>query len=269
MALIDLDDVALTFRIRERNRISLKEYVIRRLWHGQEINPTVEVHALNGVNLRAEDGDRIGIIGHNGAGKSTLLNVIAGIYPPTQGERTVEGRICSLFNIALGFELEASGWENIAHRAYLQGETPRTLKPKLSDIADFTELGHFLNVPVRYYSAGMMVRLAFAIATSAEPEVLLIDEVLGVGDLSFQTKARARMMEMMKSARVMVVVSHELATIRSLCNRAIWMEHGTVRLAGDVDEVIDAYVEELSPGTTAPPGKTLPEVKAALASPAA
>src|SRR5207248_8000678 len=137
----------------------------------------LEVRALHDVTLRAAQGDRVGIIGHNGAGKSTLLKVLAGIYPPTAGRRVVEGRISSLFDINLGFEAEATGWENIAYRSYLQGETPRTVRRKRDAIADFSELGNFLKMPVRYYSAGMMVRLAFSIATAIDPEILLIDEV--------------------------------------------------------------------------------------------
>jgi ABC-type polysaccharide/polyol phosphate transport system ATPase subunit len=185
------------------------------------------------------------VIGHNGAGKSTLLKLLAGIYPPTSGDRAVDGRICSLFDISLGFEPEASGWENITYRAYLQGETPATLKGKIEEIAAFTELGDFLDLPVRHYSAGMLMRLAFSIATTIEPEVLLVDEVLAVGDLSFQNKARARMREMMAAARLMVIVAHDLPTIRDLCTRVLWMEHGQVKMQGRPDEVIDAYVRSV------------------------
>src|SRR5262249_1551943 len=156
----------------------------------------VQIHALSGVSLSARDGDRLGIIGHNGAGKSTLLKTLAGIYPPSTGTVDIQGKICSLFDITLGFEHEANGWANILYRAYLQGETPRTRrKEKVNAIAEFSELGDFLRLPVRNYSSGMMMRLAFAVATSIEPEVLLVDEVLGVGDLAFQKKAKARVEE--------------------------------------------------------------------------
>ena len=170
---------------------------------------------------------------------------MAGIYPPTTGSRRVEGKICSLFDISLGFEPESSGWENITYRGYLQGETPTTLRRKTAAIAEFSELGDFLNLPVRFYSAGMLVRLAFSIATAAEPEILLIDEVLGVGDLAFQQKARQRMEEMMKTARLMVVVTHDLTSLVRLCNRGIWMEQGTVRSSGSVEDVVDEYTREL------------------------
>src|SRR5215471_9355000 len=207
MARIELDKVDLTFRVRQRGRITLKEFLVRQMFR-RSVNPIIEVRALQEVCLQFHEGERIGIIGHNGAGKSTLLKVLAGIYPPSQGRRLVEGRISSLFDIALGFELDASGWENIAYRGYLQGETPRSVRAKLPQIAEFSELGEFLSMPVRYYSAGMLVRLAFSIATAIEPEILLVDEVLSVGDMAFQNKARQRMREMMASASLIVMVSH-------------------------------------------------------------
>jgi len=243
MATIDLTDLHLTFTVLQQKRVSLKEYLVRGLFRRSS---AVAVHALAGLSLSVRDGDRLGIIGHNGAGKSTLLKLIAGIYPPTQGELAVTGSICSLFDISLGFEHEASGWDNIRFRAYLQGESPSSLKGKIDAIAEFTERGDFLNLPVRHYSAGMMMRLAFAIATSIEPEILLVDEVLAVGDLAFQQKAQARMKELMSSARIMVLVAHDLSTIRAMCNRVIWMEHGVARMDGDPDEVVNAYVASVA-----------------------
>ena len=245
MAKIELDDVHLTFTVHQQKRVSLKEYIVRGLFRRGGSN-AVAVHALAGLNLSVRDGDRLGVIGHNGAGKSTLLKLVAGIYPPTGGARTVVGSICSLFDISLGFEHEASGWENIAYRAYLQGESPASLKGKINAIAEFTELGDFLNVPVRHYSAGMMMRLAFSIATTIEPEILLVDEVLAVGDLAFQQKAQIRMTELMSSARIMVLVAHDLATIRNICNRVVWMEHGAAKMDGPTDEVVDAYIESVT-----------------------
>jgi ABC-type polysaccharide/polyol phosphate transport system ATPase subunit len=183
----------------------------------------------------------LGIIGHNGAGKSTLLRVLAGVYTPTVGKRTVIGKIASLFEITLGFEPEASGWENIAFRSYFQGETPRTLRDKIDEIAEFSELGDFLKMPVRYYSAGMMVRLAFSIATTIEPEILIVDEVLSVGDLSFQCKARERIRQLLDHARVVVMVSHDLPSISSLCDRVMWLDHGRIREIGPARQVIEAY----------------------------
>jgi len=244
MARVLMDNVSLTFRVRQNQVLTLKEFLVGQMFR-RSINPYMEVKALKEVSFEVDKGERIGILGHNGAGKSTLLKMLAGIYRPTSGKRMVEGKISSLFDIHLGFEPEANGWENIAYRSYLQGETPATLKDKVQAIADFTELGDFLNMPVRYYSAGMLVRLAFSIATAIDPEVLLVDEVLAAGDLSFQQKALKRMREMMDRAQLVIMVSHDLNSIRQLCTRAIWMDHGTVRMTGPVSEVIKAYHESV------------------------
>jgi ABC-type polysaccharide/polyol phosphate transport system ATPase subunit len=247
MARIELDNVSLTFKVRQHGRITLKEFFVRHLLR-KPFNPVITVEALKEVSLSLHDGDRLGVIGHNGAGKSTLMKLLAGIYPPTAGKRVVQGEISSLFDIALGFEGDASGWENIRYRGYLQGETPATIKAKMQPIAEFSELGHFLDMPVRYYSAGMMVRLAFSIATAIEPEILLVDEVLSAGDMAFQAKARQRMIEMMAKARLLVMISHDLESIRKLCDRVLWMDHGRTRQLGPPDAVIAAYTEHVRGG---------------------
>ncbi len=244
MAQIELDKVSLTFRVRQKGRITLKEFLVRQMFR-RSVNPIIEVRALQEVSFRFREGERVGIIGHNGAGKSTLLKVLAGIYPPTQGQRIVEGRISSLFDISLGFEFDATGWENITYRGYLQGETPQSIRAKMQPIADFSELGDFLNLPVRYYSAGMLVRLAFSIATAIKPEILLVDEVLSVGDMAFQEKARKRMQEMMAKAQLIVLVSHDLESLAKLCERTVWMDHGRVRQIGPTSEIIAAYTESV------------------------
>jgi ABC-type polysaccharide/polyol phosphate transport system ATPase subunit len=247
MARIELDNVSLTFRIRKLGRVTFKEFLVRQMFR-RSVNPLVKVRALQNVSLSLAAGTRLAVIGHNGAGKSTLLRLLAGIYPPTRGRRLVEGRVSSLFDIALGFETDATGWENIAYRGYLQGETPRSVRAKMEPIAGFSELGDFLNMPVRYYSAGMLVRLAFSIATAVEPEILLVDEVLSVGDMAFQDKARQRMREMMGKADLIVMVSHDLLSLAKLCEHAIWMDHGRIRLFGPINEVIDAYTQHVRGG---------------------
>jgi ABC-type polysaccharide/polyol phosphate transport system ATPase subunit len=251
MPLIDLDRVSMTFRVREQHQITLKEYLLRGMFR-QSANPMLKVRALQDVSLRFRDGNRVGIIGGNGAGKSTLLRLLAGVYAPTRGRRTVKGRISSLFELSLGFEMEASGRQNIVYRGYLQGETPSSIRAKMEDIADFSELGRFLDIPVRYYSAGMLVRLAFSIATTIEPEILLVDEVLGAGDLAFQAKARQRMSEMMSRAKIMVVVSHDLKTLARLSDIGVWLDRGRVRRIGPITEVIDAYEDHVqgAPGAS-------------------
>lgn len=240
MASIELRDVSLHFHVRQKRKVTLKEYLIHHLY-SKSINPYVEVKALDRVDLTLRDGDRIGILGHNGAGKSTLLRLLAGVYPPTSGDRVVDGRISSLFDITLGFEMESTGWENINYRSFLMGETPKTIAPKKQEIADFSELGDFLNMPVRYYSAGMLVRLAFAISTAIDPEILLIDEVFGVGDLAFQQKAKVRMDRMMKSASIMAIVTHDMDILAQLCTTGIWMDHGQIRRVGLMKDVIREY----------------------------
>src|SRR5579875_1751270 len=240
MARIELEHVDLTFRVRRERRIGLKDFLVKRLFL-QSQNPIMEVRALQDINLRIDQGERVAFIGHNGAGKSTMLKLLAGIYHPTSGRRIVEGRVSSLFDLALGFEIEANGWENIAYRSYLQGETPASVRAKKKEIAEFSELGDFMNMPVRYYSAGMMVRLAFSIATAIEPEILLVDEVLSVGDLAFQHKARERMRQMMAKAHLLIVVSHDLDSLPHICDRAVWLDHGRIRMMGGCSEVINAY----------------------------
>jgi ABC-type polysaccharide/polyol phosphate transport system ATPase subunit len=248
MARIELDKVSLTFRVRSHGRVSLKEFLVRRMFR-KGINPKVQVQALQEVSLQAREGDRVGVIGHNGAGKSTLLKLLAGVYPPTSGTRTVTGQISSLFDIALGFEPEASGWENISYRGFLQGETPKTIRSKMDPIAAFSELGDHLNMPVRYYSAGMLVRLAFSIATAIEPEILLVDEVLSVGDLAFQRKAELRICEMISKAKLMVLVSHDLEAVPKLCDKVLWMDHGRVRQVGPTEQVVAAYKQSVGVGS--------------------
>jgi ABC-type polysaccharide/polyol phosphate transport system ATPase subunit len=247
MASIELDRVGLTFRVRHGG-ITFKEFVVRRLFHRAK-KPAMKVRALRDVSVGLKDGDRLAVLGHNGAGKSTLLKVLAGIYPPTRGVRRVDGEISSLFDIALGFEMEATGWENINYRGYLQGETPRSIRAKVQPIAEFSELGDFLNMPVRYYSAGMMVRLAFSIATAIEPEILLVDEILSVGDMAFQRKAHQRMRDMMAKARLIVMVSHDLDSMTKFCDRGLWMDHGQVRQIGPIGEVIAAYRKSVREAT--------------------
>ncbi|HUG93326.1 MAG TPA: ABC transporter ATP-binding protein [Planctomycetaceae bacterium] len=257
MASIELENVGLVFRVRRQRRIPLKEYVLQRMFRSS-INPIVEVRSLQNVSLRIGEGERVGIIGHNGAGKSTLLKVLAGVYPPTSGRRTVEGAISSVFDFALGFEPHASGRENIRYRGYLQGETPRSIRAKLDSIIEFSELGEFIDTPVRFYSAGMRLRLGFSIATAIEPEILLVDECLSAGDLAFRKKAQQRMRETMDRARLIVMVSHDLEVIRGFCGRVIWMEQGRIRQDGLAADVIEAYWSSSGKSRPASDAGTLP-----------
>lgn len=243
MTLIKLEDVGLKFNVRRGRRVSLKDYLLHGMFRRSKSN-SFYVQALENINLTIDEGQRLGIVGHNGAGKSTLLKLLAGVYPPTSGKRVVKGRISSLFDIALGFEVDANGWENIMYRGFLQGETPDSIRDKIQPIAEFSELGDFLNMPIRYYSSGMKVRLAFSIATAIEPEILIVDEVLSAGDMAFQNKARARMKSLMSTARAVIVVSHDMQSLELMCDNILWIDHGKSKMFGPAGEVIKAYTQQ-------------------------
>jgi ABC-type polysaccharide/polyol phosphate transport system ATPase subunit len=246
MSFIEFEGVELSYPVRESRGLTLKELIVHGLFRKEQKKRWSTVHALRGVSFHIGHDERVGVIGHNGAGKSTLLRTVAGVYPLSAGKRRVEGAICSLFDIGLGFEYAATGWENIRFRGYLQGETPKTLDKKITEIADFAELGEFLNLPLNCYSTGMVMRLAFAIATSAEPEILLIDEVFGTGDMTFVHKALARMRDMMDKAKIVVMVGHNLEMLEDFCTRVIWLEHGQVRMDGSAREVIEHYTNSVA-----------------------
>lgn len=243
MARLALENASLTFHIHLAHKVSLKEYVLNGLRAKRRENK--EVRALRDIDLSLDDGMRLGVVGHNGAGKSTLLRLLAGIYAPSAGRRIAEGRISSMLDIGVGIEADASGWENIAFRGFLQRQTPQELKLKAPEIAAFSELGEFLDAPVRCYSSGMYVRLAFAIATAIEPEILLVDEVFSAGDAGFQQKAAARMLSLMAKARILVMAAHDLSTLNGLCTRGIWLDHGTIRMEGPIQQVTAAYAEHM------------------------
>jgi lipopolysaccharide transport system ATP-binding protein len=201
------------------------------------------IRALKSVSFQIESGERVGVIGPNGAGKSTLLKVLAGIYTPQEGELRVEGHVCPLFEFATGFEMNGSGWDNIRTRALLLGMSPREIEDKIHGIADFTELGEFLDIPVRCYSSGMLLRLAFATSTAVDPQILLLDEVMAAGDAAFIERARQRMNGMMEKADIVVFASHSLEVLPSFCSRTIWLDRGQLRKDGPTAEVIQEYRE--------------------------
>lgn len=188
---------------------------------GRNISNQVAVTALHNLSLKLEPGDRLGVMGPNGAGKSTLLRVIAGIYEPTQGSVEVRGRIASLINISFGMELEASGYENIRMRGVMMGLSLKQIKSLEEEIADFTELGPYLNMPIRSYSTGMHMRLGFAVSTAVPADILLMDEWLSVGDEAFKIKAEKRLEEYVKKSSILVIASHSRETIEKLSNKTL------------------------------------------------
>ncbi len=243
MAHIQFAKVDLEYPIRENRTVTFKEFIVRGLFR-QKKEKVRSIKALADLTFEISEGERIGIIGLNGAGKSTLLRTIAGVYPIKRGLRRVQGSVCSLFDITVGFEEEATGWQNIYYRSYLQGETPQTVQEKLAEIADFTELGHFLNLPIRCYSTGMHMRLAFAIATARCPEILLIDEVFSTGDMNFQKKAEERMRAFLHKAKIVVMVGHDLSFLEEFCTGVIWLHQGQIMAMGPTRQIIQSYKHE-------------------------
>jgi ABC-2 type transport system ATP-binding protein len=236
---IAVRDVSLTFPGRRVKGI--RDWIAAGFGRRGDPAPSGGVRALHDVNLEVQRGERLGIIGANGAGKTTLLKTISGIYPPTSGRVRVDGDLACLFELATGFEMEANGWENIRTRGLLLGLTRAEIRERTGEIAEFTGLGTALERPVKTYSAGMFVRLAFAVSTAISPDVLLLDEIIGAGDMQFQEKARQRLDQLIARASILVLVSHEMNAIRRLCSRAIWLEEGHIRADGAVEDVVIAY----------------------------
>lgn len=201
----------------------------------------VSVKALTDINLKFVDGDRVGLVGHNGAGKSTLLRALGGVYAPTMGTATISGQVGSLIDISLGINPEATGRENVFVRARLLGLSKRQITEKYNEIVEFAELGDFMELPVRTYSSGMHLRLAFAVSTVMRPEILLMDEWLSVGDENFKQKAETRLLSMVDATRILVIASHSQKLLQKVCNRVIWLEHGQVKMDGPAEEVLPAY----------------------------
>jgi ABC-type polysaccharide/polyol phosphate transport system ATPase subunit len=239
-----LDHVSVSFPIYQGGSRSLKKILISRGSAGRiarDANERIVIDALRDVSVSLEPGDRLALIGANGAGKTTLLRVMAGVYEPMAGTISVRGRISPMFDIGLGIDSDLSGYDNIRIRARLLGLSTRQIETLLPEIAAFTELGDFLEMPVRTYSSGMTLRLTFAVATCFEPEILLMDEWILAGDAHFKTKAHARIETFVQRANVLVLASHDLEVCREWCNRGLWLEQGRVKELGPIADVIDNY----------------------------
>ena len=246
MKLVEIDNIHINFPIYDARTRSLKHRVLGlgtpRV--GPAGHHRVLVRALRGISLTLESGDRLALIGRNGAGKSTLLRVMTGIYEPVVGSVKVRGRIASLTNLTMGMDMEGTGYENIVIRGLMLGMSRRQSLERVEDIENFTELGEYLNLPLRTYSAGMLLRLAFAIATSIDPEILIMDELIGAGDKNFATKANARLDRMMKAAHILVIASHSFDTLRRLCNKAALLREGQLVAMGPVEQILKRYESE-------------------------
>jgi len=237
--IISAKNVAIEFPIFENAHRSFKTAVLN-ISTGGKIGQNAGKHpvvtALDNLNFTFEEGSRIGLYGHNGSGKTTLLRMLAGVYAPVRGELIIQGRIASLLDVSLGLDPDATGFENIYLRGILDGFHPKKIKNKIDEIADFTDLGDYLNLPVRTYSSGMMLRLAFAISTSIEADILIMDEWLSVGDQAFAAKAAKKLDELVGKSSILVLASHEPSLIERVCNRKFTLEHGRIIS----DEVINS-----------------------------
>jgi ABC-type polysaccharide/polyol phosphate transport system ATPase subunit len=239
---IALENVSLVYDLYYDRTTSLKEYIINLLSRRKYVEERVgKLSALTNCTLAIKHGERVGIIGLNGSGKSTLLKVISGLLKPSNGSVTIEGNVQPLIEMGAGFNPEFSGRDNVYLNGAMLGFTRRQIREKEDKIITFTELGHFIDVPVKYYSSGMVMRLAFTIATMIDPEILLVDEILASGDIQFIEKAKKRLNSLITSAKILVIVSHDLDMIRSLTRRVIVLDKGEVLFDGDQEHGVEYY----------------------------
>ncbi|NTH46737.1 ABC transporter ATP-binding protein [Agrobacterium sp. 13-626] len=244
MTSISLQNVSVEFPVFNARARSLKNRVLDIATGGiigQRSDGHVVVRSLEDINLTLAEGDRLGLVGHNGAGKTTLLRVLAGIYSPTRGAALINGECVSLINISLGIDPEATGRENIRLRAAMMGMAPAVLKREFDQVAEFSGLGDFLDMPFRTYSSGMQLRLAFSISTAVRPEILIMDEWLSTGDEEFQTKANERLHQVVNATKILILASHSKDLLLNNCDRIIWLEHGRIKMDGPSRDVAAAY----------------------------
>ncbi|MCW5770623.1 MAG: ABC transporter ATP-binding protein [Rhodospirillaceae bacterium] len=248
MVYVDVSGVSVKLPVFDGRSASLKAHIARlgRRAGRIEVDDArhASIHALVDVDLHLEEGDRVGLIGRNGSGKTTLLRVLAGIYEPTAGTVRISGSTCALLDLTLGMDMEATGFENMYLRGYALGMSHRSIQAAERDIADFTELGAYLALPVRTYSAGMALRLAFAISVAASHDILLMDEVVGAGDAAFLARARRKLDDRMSRARILVVASHASEFLRSTCSKGVYLRQGRIVKVGPIDEVLADYARE-------------------------
>jgi len=244
-----LDSVTVDFPVYSADARSLKKGLLRKGTGGRigrDTGHLLTVRALEDVTLALEHSDRVGLIGANGAGKTTLLRVLAGVYQPTQGRVRRQGRVASLFNIFLGIDHDATGYENIMVRGMFLGLTPLEVRKRTDEIAAFTELGDYLAMPVHTYSTGMMLRLAFAVCTCIEPEILLMDEWIGVGDAAFVEKAGRRLEEFVDRSGILVLASHSPVLLERACTKGVLLDAGRIGAFGPIDEVLREYERRIA-----------------------
>lgn len=244
MAQINFSNVSIEFPIFNATGRSLTSSILKVATGGKldaDQNGRVLVKALTDVSFSLVTGDRVALLGHNGAGKSTMLRALGRVYAPTRGTADIVGEVGSLIDISLGINPEATGRENVFIRGQLLGLTKQEISKKYEEIVQFAELGNFMEMPVRTYSSGMHLRLAFAVSTVVRPEILLMDEWLSVGDADFQHKAEERLRDLVSGTKILAIATHSRELVESVCNRAIWLEHGQIKMDGPASEVSKAY----------------------------
>ena len=238
MPVIKIDNVTMRFNMAKERVDNLKEYFIKKMKGTLKFE---EFYAVKGVSLEVEKGDVFGLVGLNGSGKSTLLKIVAGVLKPTTGTATVKGVVAPLIELGAGFDMDLTARENIYLNGAVMGFTNNFVDSKFDEIVEFSELHEFLDVPLKNYSSGMVARIAFAVATVTNPDILIADEILSVGDFLFQKKCEARMKELMAGGTTVLIVSHSISQIERLCNKVAWLDHGNLKMCGPVEEVCEAY----------------------------
>ncbi|MBO2944785.1 ATP-binding cassette domain-containing protein [Paenibacillus sp. F411] len=241
--MIELNDVSMKFRMSNDKILSLKEFVVKKLSGKLEYK---DFTAIDNVSFSIEKGEVVGIVGSNGAGKSTLLKIIAGILSPSKGDVQIKGTIAPMLELGAGFDMDLTARENIFLNGAILGYSKQYLTNKYKEIVEFAELNEFMDVPIRNFSSGMIMRLAFSIATLVNPDILIVDEILSVGDAHFQKKSNHRMQELMDGGATVILVSHSMEQIRQMCTKVVWLDHGKLMMIGDTDEVCDAYLNQIN-----------------------
>ena len=241
--MIRLENISMRFNLGIEKNFSIKEAFIR-IFDKKRRPQKNEFWALNDVSFEVKKGEVIGLIGSNGAGKSTLLKVVSGVMKPTKGKVTVNGAVSPMIELGAGMDPELTARENIYLNGAILGYSKKFIDEKFEEIVEFSELRDFLDAPVKNFSSGMTAKLAFAIATVVDPEILIVDEILSVGDIKFQEKSKNKMMEMIKGGTTVLYVSHSIESIKELCDRAVWLEHGKVIKIGDANKICDEYYKK-------------------------
>ena len=244
-SMIKVEDVSMKFNLGIEKNFSLKLFFINMFKPKKkdEKKENKDFWALKHVNFEVKRGEVVGFVGGNGAGKSTLLKVVSGVMKPTEGKITIAGNICPMIELGAGFDMDLTARENIYLNGSILGYSREFIDQKFDEIVSFSELQDFLEVPVRNFSSGMVARLAFSIATQVDPEILIVDEILSVGDLNFQQKSEAKMRSMITGGTTVLYVSHSIDSIRSLCDKVVWLDHGKVVMSGNTEKVCQAYYD--------------------------